>query len=95
MNLLLYCVLWALPKTDLKQIQIGRDGRAEMAAQIQDWKFSASVMDEGLSSVEIHHLKSKAKAQALSVQKDPLQTLSVRIDVDGKQASLDCEIIKR
>lgn len=91
-SFILACTLWGAPNIELVEIPVSEYAMAEMNKIVGPFQFEASVMEESLNYIKITHLATQASTQTSATSAYGHKSLSLRMDIQNNQASLDCDV---
>jgi hypothetical protein len=88
----LKCIMLAQFHVNVVEVPIDEYAMATMNKVHNGMQFEATVIEGKLNSIAIESLELPLKTMSYSSRDYQQRSLSTRLDFNGKQASMDCEI---
>lgn len=88
---ILSCMSLINTKILFHEVRLNEYAMAQIDYQNQDWSFSVDVIENRLNSLVLENSKTQSKASTHSIDSG-LRHLHLRLDTDGKYATVDCEL---
>lgn len=88
----LKCIMLAQFQVNVVEVPIDEYAMATMSQVHNGMQFEATVIEGKVNSISIESLELPLKTMSYSSRDYDQRSLSTRLDFNGKQASMDCDI---
>lgn len=88
----LKCIMLAQFQVNVVEVPIDEYAMATMSKVHNGMQFEATVIEGKVNSISIESLELPLKTMSYSSRDYDQRSLSTRLDFNGKQASMDCDI---
>ena len=85
------CVSWMDHKIEIKETDISEYATAHIEFDQDDWSYTADLFEGKLNYLTVEYKPLKLSTTSRSLQY-PLNHLSHALEIDGKQATVDCDM---
>ena len=85
------CVSWMDHKTEIQESDISEYATAHIDFTQGDWSYSADMIEGKLNFLTVNYLPLKLSTTSRSLEY-PLNHIANAIEIDGNQASVDCDL---